>query len=50
MKRYILNMTFLLFVLIVNAQMYVSNNSYVFNKGTLVYVKGAMEFNGENNF
>jgi hypothetical protein len=29
--------------------MYVGNNSYVFNKGTLVYVTGAMEMNGANS-
>lgn len=31
------------------AQLYVSNNSYVFNKGTVVYSKGNVELNGANS-
>lgn len=31
------------------AQLYVSNTSYVFDKGTLIYVKGGIELNGNNS-
>jgi hypothetical protein len=31
------------------AQLYVSNNSYVYNKGTVVYAKGNLELNGANS-
>jgi hypothetical protein len=31
------------------AQIYVNNNSYVFNKGSLVYSKGNLELNGLNS-
>lgn len=31
------------------AQLYVSNNSYVYNKGTVVYSKGNLELNGANS-
>ncbi len=31
------------------AQLYVSNNSYVYNKGTVVYVGGNVELNGANS-
>lgn len=31
------------------AQLYVSNNSYVYNKGTVVYAKGNLELNGTNS-
>lgn len=30
-------------------QLYVSNNSYVYNKGTVVYAKGNLELNGANS-
>ncbi|MFM2230101.1 MAG: hypothetical protein RL607_1359 [Bacteroidota bacterium] len=33
-----------------NAQLYVSNNSYVFNKGTLLYANTNLELNGSNSF
>ncbi|MGL2963169.1 T9SS type A sorting domain-containing protein [Flavobacterium sp. RSB2_4_14] len=41
----------LMFVLSVNlqAQLYVSNNSYVFNKNSLVYVTSDVELNGANS-
>lgn len=32
-----------------NAQLYVSNNSYVFNRGTVVYSRGNVELNGANS-
>lgn len=32
-----------------NAQLYVSSNSYIFNKGSLLYVKGAIELDGSGN-
>jgi hypothetical protein len=40
-----------MFVLSVNlqAQLYVSNNSYVFNRNSYVYVTGAVELNGTNS-
>ncbi len=31
------------------AQLYVSNNSYVYNKGTVVYARGNVELNGANS-
>lgn len=31
------------------AQLYVKNNSYIFNKGTVVYAKGNLELNGTNS-
>ena len=31
------------------SQLFVSNNSYVFNKGTLIYDKGNLELNGANS-
>ena len=31
------------------AQLYVKNNSYIFNKGTVVYSKGNLELNGTNS-
>jgi hypothetical protein len=31
------------------AQLYVSNNSYVFNRGTVVYARGNVELNGANS-
>ena len=31
------------------AQLYVKNNSYIFNKGTVVYAKGNIELNGPNS-
>jgi hypothetical protein len=33
----------------VQAQLYVSNNSYMYNKGTVVYVGGNVELNGANS-
>ncbi|MFM2213621.1 MAG: hypothetical protein RL427_884 [Bacteroidota bacterium] len=33
----------------VEAQLYVSNNSYLYNKGAVVYVGGAVELNGTNS-
>jgi hypothetical protein len=33
----------------VTAQLYVSNNSYFYNKGTVVYVEGNVELNGSNS-
>ena len=44
--------TFLLIPLFFNsafAQLYVSNNSYVYNKGGVVYSKGNVELNGTNS-
>lgn len=32
------------------AQLYVSNNSYLFNKGALVFAQGNVELNGSNSF
>lgn len=34
----------------VSAQLYVSNNSYVFNKGALLFARGNLELNGANSF
>ncbi|WP_284651414.1 T9SS type A sorting domain-containing protein [Flavobacterium terrisoli] len=31
------------------AQLYVSSSSYIYNKGSLLYVKGAVELNGSSN-
>ena len=45
--------SFLLIPLFVSnafAQLYVSNNSYVYNKGGVVYSKGNVELNGANSF
>lgn len=45
----------LLFILVgllsfgVEAQLYVSNNSYLYNKGAVVYVTGTVELNGANS-
>ena len=33
----------------VEAQLYVSNNSYLYDKGAVVYVKGNVELNGANS-
>ena len=33
-----------------NAQLYVSNNSYVFNKGTLLFSNTTLELNGSNSY
>jgi hypothetical protein len=32
------------------AQLYVSNNSYLFIKGALVFAQGNVELNGSNSF
>ena len=31
------------------AQIYVKDNSFIFNKGTVVYAKGNLELNGANS-
>lgn len=49
MKRAILIFCVVLTVNITFAQLYVKNNSYVFNKGTVVYSKGNLELNGANS-
>ncbi len=49
MKNFFALSTFLLSFGPLFSQIYVSNNSYVFNKGSLVYSKGNLELNGVNS-
>ncbi len=49
MKRFFIFFLFLFYYGQLFSQMYVSNNSYVFNKGSLVYSKGNLELNGINS-
>lgn len=49
MKNFFALSTFLLSFGTLFSQIYVSNNSYVFNKGSLVYSKGNLELNGVNS-
>lgn len=49
MKKFFTLLTFLLSFGSVFSQIYVSNNSYIFNKGSLVYSKGYLELNGVNS-
>ena len=39
----------LLFLNLSHSQLFVSNNSYVFNKSNVVYIKGDLELNGANS-
>ncbi|WP_264510999.1 T9SS type A sorting domain-containing protein [Flavobacterium sp. N1719] len=51
MKRLLLMPVIMLFFLPKgNAQLYVSNNSYVFNRGTLLYSGSNLELNGNNSY
>lgn len=50
MKRVLLCSVFLLAVFFNGfAQLYVSNNSYVYNRGNLLYARGNVELNGPNS-
>lgn len=49
MKRAILVFYVVFTVNTIAAQLYVKNNSYIFNKGTVVYSKGNLELNGTNS-
>lgn len=49
MKRFFTLSLFLLLFGHLFSQIYVSNNSYVFNKGSLIYSKGSLELNGINS-
>ena len=40
---------FLLATISINAQIFVKDNSFIFDKGSLVYIKGNMELNGANS-
>ncbi|MEC4004766.1 T9SS sorting signal type C domain-containing protein [Flavobacterium sp. SUN052] len=51
MNKKITLIVFLTFFFVTNsfAQLFVSNNSYVFNKGAMVFVNGNVELNGANS-
>lgn len=50
MKKIVLLFVFLVSsATYVSAQLYVSNNSYVFNKGALLFARGNLELNGANS-
>lgn len=49
MKRTLLIFCFLVTVNTAFSQLYVKNNTYIFNKGTVVYDKGNLELNGVNS-
>ncbi|HNP32209.1 MAG TPA: T9SS type A sorting domain-containing protein [Flavobacterium sp.] len=49
MKRPMLVFCVLFIINTTLAQIYVKNNSYIFNKGTVVYSKGNLELNGTNS-
>ena len=48
MKKFLF---FILFIIVnnVSAQLYVKNNTFIFDKGSLVYAKGNLELNGANS-
>ena len=49
MKRAIIIFCVMFIVNITFAQLYVKNNSYIFNRGSVVYSKGNLELNGANS-
>ncbi|RAR74219.1 T9SS type A sorting domain-containing protein [Flavobacterium aciduliphilum] len=49
MKKITFIFSLLFFFQMSLAQLYVKNNTYVFNKGAMVYVKGNIELNGANS-
>jgi hypothetical protein len=49
MKLLIISSFFLLATVSINAQIFVKDNSFIFDKGSLVYTKGNVELNGANS-
>ncbi|MFZ4679389.1 MAG: hypothetical protein ACOYLP_04400 [Flavobacterium sp.] len=49
MKYIIFILTVLFYLNSVFAQIYVKDNSFIFNNGTVVYAKGNLELNGANS-